>query len=626
MHDDHPCAHSQSQVSSTNSRAGHRAETRQTPKFERAPPSPPSLLWFPPPLLWFPPPPFGFLPLGVPKPLFSVPKPPFWVPKPFWVLPPAFGFGPPGLHTTTREIQTCTFQTPALQTPPKFHEKTQKKRNGGGRVKKKREILGPHPSRPHPSGPHLSGPHLSGPRTPKVYSSKFFFHPFWPNSGLAKVGQIRMAKVGLAKVGISRGPTPPFFGEERGRGGGRVPRQLGGFGPPDLLRSVGGEGGPSPLFTVRLASFFFWGGGEGGRRVRPTLVGRSLSLSFLGGEGVRPPPFWEGSVVRSLRGGGGGGGSVAPSLWGGRCPQSHPPFGRLVSSPPPVSGRGRCPAPSPLGRGPYPAPLPLPSPLAGGRCWGSVSLPPLPLHRGIGVQPLPSSPFGCVPLARVGVPPPPSPPPPPTLWEEGEGRRSVSLPLPFGCRGPFPSPLSQVGVSSPLLLVESGCPSLSFWVGRSGGEEGGEERGVPAPLLGGRGDSTSPAYLKMSCHFFANEMKMNATVNNAHATHMAVRGKWRQAATTSCNEGRSPSEPPAARRSSKERAKGATGSTSQHRAPPVVVGMAHAVAEDPRDRPSFGLGQLTHEIDSFQRPTATNLSSQHNETSPATCTRELRVR
>ena len=68
-----------------------------------------------------------------------------------------------------------------------------------------------------------------------------------------------------------------------------------------------------------------------------------------------------------------------------------------------------------------------------------------------------------------------------------------------------------------------------------------------------------------------------------------MRGKWRQAATTSCNEGRSPSEPPAGRRSSKERAK--------------------------------ALGQLTHEVDCFQRPTATNLSSQHDETSPAMCTR-----
>ena len=49
--------------------------------------------------------------------------------------------GPRGLHTTTRELQTCT---PALQTPPKFNEKTlrerQKERKWSGRVKEKREI------------------------------------------------------------------------------------------------------------------------------------------------------------------------------------------------------------------------------------------------------------------------------------------------------------------------------------------------------------------------------------------------------------------------------------------------------------------------------------------------------
>ena len=110
---------------------------------------------------------------------------------------------------------------------------------------------------------------------------------------------------------------------------------------------------------------------------------------------------------------------------------------------------------------------------------------------------------------------------------------------------------------------------------------------------------------------------MNATVNNAHATHMAVRGKWRQTTTTLCNERKSPSEPPAARRSSKERAKArlAAHANNEHRR------WWHAVAEDPRDRPCCGLGQLTHEIDSFQRPTATNLSSQHNETNHATCQR-----
>ena len=105
------------------------------------------------------------------------------------------------------------FRVPALQTPPKFHEKTpretQKERNGGGTGKKKREILGP-----------LRGPTFSRIRGPTK--------SVWPKSatpilakvdqlrlakvgqlrlakvGLAKVGQIRMAKVGLAKVGLNR--------------------------------------------------------------------------------------------------------------------------------------------------------------------------------------------------------------------------------------------------------------------------------------------------------------------------------------------------------------------------------------------------------------------------------------
>ena len=60
------------------------------------------------------------------------------------------------------------FRGPALQTPPKFHERTpkrgRKKEKCGGRAKK-REILVPPPFRaPHPSGPHPSrlppfGPH-----------------------------------------------------------------------------------------------------------------------------------------------------------------------------------------------------------------------------------------------------------------------------------------------------------------------------------------------------------------------------------------------------------------------------------------------------------------------------------
>ena len=55
--------------------------------------------------------------------------------------------GPPGLHTTTRELQTCTYEGPGLQKhhqnstkrPPEREEKNE---FCGGRGKKKRDILG----------------------------------------------------------------------------------------------------------------------------------------------------------------------------------------------------------------------------------------------------------------------------------------------------------------------------------------------------------------------------------------------------------------------------------------------------------------------------------------------------
>ena len=51
---------------------------------------------------------------------------------------------PPGLHTTTRELQTCTFEGPGLQkTPPKLNEtpeRDKKSENGDGRGKKERNF------------------------------------------------------------------------------------------------------------------------------------------------------------------------------------------------------------------------------------------------------------------------------------------------------------------------------------------------------------------------------------------------------------------------------------------------------------------------------------------------------
>ena len=66
--------------------------------------------------------------------------------------------GPPGFHTTARDPKRAHFRVPAFKTPPKFNEKTpretQKERNGGGKGKKKSEILG---------GPAEGGPAEGGP-------------------------------------------------------------------------------------------------------------------------------------------------------------------------------------------------------------------------------------------------------------------------------------------------------------------------------------------------------------------------------------------------------------------------------------------------------------------------------
>ena len=75
---------------------------------------------------------------------------------------------PPGLHTTARELQTCTFQGRRFKHHPNSTKGPQregeKKENCGGRGQKKREILGTHPSVHHPFGaPPFRGPTLRGP-------------------------------------------------------------------------------------------------------------------------------------------------------------------------------------------------------------------------------------------------------------------------------------------------------------------------------------------------------------------------------------------------------------------------------------------------------------------------------
>ena len=151
--------------------------------------------------------------------------------------------GPPGLYTTTRELQTRTFERSGLQ---KHHQNSTKRPPREGRKKKFRagerkksakfwalHPSGPHPSGPHPSGPHLfwvraptapaptpSGPHFRashhfGPPTPSGPHPSGPHHPTRPppnqkkkaKCGLAKFGQIRLAKCGqlsLAKCGIGQ--------------------------------------------------------------------------------------------------------------------------------------------------------------------------------------------------------------------------------------------------------------------------------------------------------------------------------------------------------------------------------------------------------------------------------------
>ena len=137
--------------------------------------------------------------------------------------------GPPGLHTTAENSKRAHLRVRALQTPPKFNEKTpretQKERNGGGKGKKKREIFGPPPFGastlrgpnlappfgPHPSGPHPSGPHPLGPfRAPpsRVCSSMFRFFILFVLLFLKKEAKTESplsAKVGL-EVGQSDCP------------------------------------------------------------------------------------------------------------------------------------------------------------------------------------------------------------------------------------------------------------------------------------------------------------------------------------------------------------------------------------------------------------------------------------
>ena len=69
--------------------------------------------------------------------------------------------GPPGLHTTTRELQTCTFQGPGASNTTKIPRKDPQERERrmkivAGEGKQSAKFWASHPSGPHPSGPTFS--------------------------------------------------------------------------------------------------------------------------------------------------------------------------------------------------------------------------------------------------------------------------------------------------------------------------------------------------------------------------------------------------------------------------------------------------------------------------------------
>ena len=126
--------------------------------------------------------------------------------------------GPPGLHTTTRELQTCTFESPGLrkhhQNSTRRHPERETKRAKmeAGEREKKSEILGP-PIFGAPKfrarfslglGPTLRSSLFGPPRSrPDLLGPAFWPHHDTHTSihGLAKIG---LAKIGLAKLGFGQ--------------------------------------------------------------------------------------------------------------------------------------------------------------------------------------------------------------------------------------------------------------------------------------------------------------------------------------------------------------------------------------------------------------------------------------
>ena len=119
-----------------------------------------------------------------------------------------------GLHTTTRELQTCTFERPGASNTTKIPREDppregRKNEIFGGRKKKSAKFWAPHPSGPTLRAPTFRAPIFSGfgPPPLRALTTRPAHHPTkkkLANCGLAKFGQTKLAKFGLAKCGQIR--------------------------------------------------------------------------------------------------------------------------------------------------------------------------------------------------------------------------------------------------------------------------------------------------------------------------------------------------------------------------------------------------------------------------------------
>ena len=91
----------------------------------------------------------------------------WWAPR-VGAQPPALGL--PGLHTTARELQTCTFQGPGASNTPKIQrkdlkEKEERKKIVAGEETKSAKFWASHPSGPSRIVKPRNWPKLDGPKT-----------------------------------------------------------------------------------------------------------------------------------------------------------------------------------------------------------------------------------------------------------------------------------------------------------------------------------------------------------------------------------------------------------------------------------------------------------------------------